>query len=228
MPGAAALTAAGALRGGAGYVRLLADGHAGGIPSAIVQSGSDARAILRDSRVGALAIGPGLGKGEKEGDLLALALASNLPLVLDADALTRIAELGPAALHVAAATPILTPHAGEFARLFEDRSGSKIEQARRAAEQSRSVIVYKGPDTIVAAPDGRAGVAAAASGWLATAGTGDVLTGVIAAMRAWGLDAYEAACAGVWLHGRAAALAGDGLIADDLLDHLPAAFVECL
>ena len=127
--------------------------------------------------MGALAIGPGLGRGDKEGDLLALALASNLPLVLDADALTRIAE------------------PGEFARLFEDRSGSKIEQARRAAEQSRSVIVYKGPDTIVAAPDGRAGVAAAASGWLATAGTGDVLTGVIAAMRAWGLDAYEAACA---------------------------------
>jgi hydroxyethylthiazole kinase-like uncharacterized protein yjeF len=228
MPGAAALTAAGALRGGAGYVRLLAGRHVDGIPSAIVQSGSDLRAILRDSRVGALAIGPGLGKGGKEGDLLALALASNLPLVLDADALTRIAEIGPAALHVAAATPILTPHAGEFARLFEDRTGSKIEQARRAAGESRSVIVYKGPDTIVAAPDGRAGVAAAASGRLATAGTGDVLTGVIAAMRAWGLDAYEAACAGVWLHGRAAALAGDGLIADDLLDHLPAAFAECL
>jgi hydroxyethylthiazole kinase-like uncharacterized protein yjeF len=228
MPGAAALTAAGALRGGAGYVRLSAGRHVSGIPNAIVQGGSDARALLSDSRVGALAIGPGLGKGDKEGDLLAMALASAVPLVLDADALTRIAKLGVSALHRAAATPILTPHAGEFARLFEDRSGSKIEQARRAARESRSVIVYKGPDTVIAAPDGRAAIAAAASGWLATAGTGDVLTGVIAAMRAWGLDAYEAACAGVWLHGRAAALAGRGLIADDLLDHLPAAFADCL
>jgi ADP-dependent NAD(P)H-hydrate dehydratase / NAD(P)H-hydrate epimerase len=228
MPGAAALTAAGALRGGAGYVRLIADRHLAGIPSAIVQSGSDARALLRDSRVGALAIGPGLGKGEKEGDVLAMALASGLPLVLDADALNRIAEIGPKALHAAATTPILTPHAGEFAKLFADRSGSKVEQARRAAAEARSVIVYKGPDTVVAAPDGRAAIAAAASNWLATAGTGDVLTGVIAAMRAWGLDAFDSACAGVWLHGRAAAFAGRGLIADDLLDHLPAAFADCL
>ena len=228
MPGAAALTAAGALRGGAGYVRLIADRHVSGIPSAIVQSGSDARSLLRDSRVGALAIGPGLGKGEKEGELLPTALGSGLPLVLDADALTRIAEIGLAALHAAGTTTILTPHAGEFAKLFADRGGSKIEQARRAAAEAKSVIVYKGPDTVVAAPDGRAAIAAAASNWLATAGTGDVLTGVIAAMRAWGLDSFDAACAGVWLHGRAAALAGRGLIADDLLDHLPAAFAECL
>ena len=228
MPGAAALTAAGALRGGAGYVRLLAGEHVAGIPSAIVQSRSHARMFLDDSRIGAIAVGPGLGKGEKEGDLLAMALASSVPLVLDADALTRIAQIGPQALHVAASTPILTPHAGEFARLFADRSGSKIDQARRAAAEARSVIAYKGPDTVVAAPDGRAAIAAGSSNWLATAGTGDVLTGVIAAMRAWGLDAFEAACAGVWLHGRAASLAGRGLIADDLLDHLPTAFAECL
>ena len=228
MPGAAALTAAGALRGGAGYVRLLADQFVSGIPSAIVQSGSHARTLLDDSRIGAIAVGPGLGKGEKEGDLLGMALASNAPLVLDADALTRIAEIGLSALHVASTTPILTPHAGEFAKLFADRSGSKVDQARRAAAESKSVIVYKGPDTVVAAPDGRAAIAAASSSWLATAGTGDVLTGVVAAMRAWGLDAYEAACAGVWVHGRAAALAGRGLIADDLLDHLPAAFADCL
>jgi hydroxyethylthiazole kinase-like uncharacterized protein yjeF len=228
MPGAAALTAAGALRGGAGYVRLLAGQHVSGIPSAIVQSPSDARMFLDDSRIGAIAVGPGLGKGEKEGDLLAMALASNAPLVLDADALSRIAAIGPESLHVAATIPILTPHAGEFAKLFADRSGSKLEQARRAAAEARSVIVYKGPDTVVAAPDGRAAIAAADSNWLATAGTGDVLTGVIAAMRAWGLDAFEAACAGVWLHGRAAELAGRGLIADDLLDHLPVAFADCL
>ena len=97
-----------------------------------------------------------------------------------------------------------------------------------AAHAAQAVIVYKGPDTVVAAPDGRAAIAPSASHWLATAGTGDVLAGVIAAMRAAGLDAFEAACSGVWLHGRAAALAGPGLIADDLLDHLPQARAECL
>jgi hydroxyethylthiazole kinase-like uncharacterized protein yjeF len=177
--------------------------------------------------VGALAIGPGLGNAEAAGDLLAMALESKLPLVLDADALTRMAQLGLASLHVAATTPILTPHAGEFARLFEDSGGSKVDRARRAAAEARSVIVYKGPDTVVAAPDGRAAIASP-SNWLATAGTGDVLTGVIAAMRARGMDAFEAACAGVWIHGRSAGLAGKGLIADDLLEHLPAALADCL
>jgi ADP-dependent NAD(P)H-hydrate dehydratase / NAD(P)H-hydrate epimerase len=228
MPGAAALAAAAALRGGAGYVRLAADEIVSGVPSAVVQSSGNAEALLGDSRIGALAIGPGLGKGEKARGLLAAALGSSAPLVLDADALTLIAEQGPGSLRQVSQIPILTPHGGEFARLFADRSGSKIEQARRAAAEAHAVIVYKGPDTVVAAPDGRAAIAPSASHWLATAGTGDVLTGAIAAMRAWGLDAFEAACAGVWLQARAAELAGPGLIADDLLDHLPAAFADCL
>jgi hydroxyethylthiazole kinase-like uncharacterized protein yjeF len=227
MPGAAALTAAAALRGGAGYVRLLADEIVPGLPSAVVRSRGDPRALLEDPRIGALAVGPGLGKGEKGRALLAAALGASMPLVLDADALTLIAERGPAALRGIATTPILTPHAGEFARLFQDRSGSKVEQARRAAAEAHAIIVYKGADTVVAAPDGRAAIATG-SNWLATAGTGDVLTGAIAAMRAWGLDAFEAACAGVWLHGRAAELAGKALVADDLVDHLPAAFADCL
>jgi ADP-dependent NAD(P)H-hydrate dehydratase / NAD(P)H-hydrate epimerase len=223
MPGAGALTATGALRGGAGYVRLLGD-KAGGVPQAVVQGG-EASLHLEDSRIGAVAIGPGLGRGEEGKRRLALVLSANHPLVLDADALTLLAEGGlPHPMHI----PILTPHAGEFARLVEDRSGSKVDQARRAAEQRHAVIVYKGPDTVVAAPDGRAAIASSAPTWLATAGTGDVLAGVVAAMRVSGLDPFEAACAGVWLHGRAAALAGPALIADDLLDHLPAAFAECL
>jgi NAD(P)H-hydrate repair Nnr-like enzyme with NAD(P)H-hydrate dehydratase domain len=131
-------------------------------------------------------------------------------------------------LHEAAAVPVLTPHAGEFARLFPDLQGSKVERSLAAAARARAVVVHKGPDTVVAAPDGRAAIAGAPSGWLATAGTGDVLTGVVAAMRARGLDAFEAACAGVWLHGRAASLAGPGLIADDLLDRLPAALASCI
>jgi NAD(P)H-hydrate repair Nnr-like enzyme with NAD(P)H-hydrate dehydratase domain len=124
--------------------------------------------------------------------------------------------------------PILTPHEGEFTKLFGALPGSRIDRARAAAERSRAVVVLKGPDTVVAAPDGRAAIAAPAPGWLATAGTGDVLAGLIAANRARGLDPFDAACAGVWLHGYAARLAGAGLIADDLIAHLPRALEACL
>jgi hydroxyethylthiazole kinase-like uncharacterized protein yjeF len=228
MPGAAALTAAAALRGGAGYVRLVGEGVTPGLPNAVVQSDAGAEAVLADSRIGAVALGPGLGRGEQARALLHRALAADVPLVLDADALTLAADEGPLLFRRALHQPILTPHAGEFARLFADRGGSKVEQARRAAGASGAVVVYKGPDTVVAAPDGRAALASSSSHWLATAGTGDVLTGIVAAMRAFGLEAFEAACAGVWLHGRAAERAGPGLIADDLLVHLPGALSECL
>jgi len=226
MPGASALTAAAALRAGAGYVRLLGRQWVGGIPNAIVQDRGDPDQHLADPRLGALAVGPGLGRDADAKRLLDAALRSLCPLVLDADALTLMAG-APERLADLPHVPILTPHAGEFVRLFGAPGGSKLDQARKAAEVSRSVIVYKGADTLVAAPNGRAGLAPATSHWLATAGTGDVLTGIIAAMRARGLDAFEAACAGVWLHGRAAGRAGPGLIADDLLDHLPAAVADC-
>ncbi|HEX6376669.1 MAG TPA: NAD(P)H-hydrate dehydratase [Allosphingosinicella sp.] len=225
MPGAAALAADAALRGGAGYVRLIARAPVAGTARAVVQGGGVE--ILEDGRVGAVAAGPGLGTGEAEADLLDLVIAAGLPAVLDADALTLLAKAGLDRLHRATSLPILTPHAGEFARLFPDIPGSKVDQARTAAAQARAVIVCKGADTVIAAPDGRAAIAAPPA-WLATAGTGDVLTGLIAAMRARGLDAFEAACAGVWLQGRAAELAGPGLVADDLLTCLPAALVECL
>jgi hydroxyethylthiazole kinase-like uncharacterized protein yjeF len=226
MPGAAALTAAGALRGGAGYVRLAGEAAAA-TPYAVVRGGEPVTA-LADPRVGAIAVGPGLGRDVRAQRLLDAVLAAEAPLVLDADALVIPGEEGPAFFRRVRQMPILTPHDGEFARLFGDGRGSKVEQARRAAGAAGAVIVYKGPDTVVACPDGRAAIASSAGHWLATAGTGDVLTGVVAAMRARGLQAFEAACAGVWLHGRAAELAGPGLIADDLLDHLPAALAECL
>lgn len=222
MPGAAALTAAGALRGGAGYVRLFAPGIVSGLPSAIVQN--PGKRYEPDSRMGAVVVGPGLGLGPAGEEILACARAGGVPLVLDADALTLISRSGARGLSGA----ILTPHEGEFRRLFPDLRGSKVERARQAAAECGAVIVYKGPDTVVAAPDGRAAIAPPASHWLATAGTGDVLTGVVAAMRAWGLDPFEAACAGVWLHGRAAEAAGPAMIADDLLGRLPAAFADCL
>lgn len=212
MPGASALAATAALRAGAGVVRLQAREFVPGVPAAVIQRPGDPLDRLDDARMGALLIGPGL-VDEK---LLAAALGSRRPLVLDAGALTLLAA-GPMPRFEDA---ILTPHEGEFRRLFGERAGSKVERARSAASETGNVIVYKGPDTVVAAPDGRAAIAAGASNWLATAGTGDVLAGIIAAMRARGLDGFEAACAGVWLHRRAAERAGPGLIADDLLDCL--------
>jgi len=223
MPGASALTAAAAARAGAGYVRLTNAEHVPGVPHAVVQG----QAAADDPRIGATAVGPGLGLGAEGLALLDQALNACHPLVLDADAITLLGRSRRSDLRHLRHTPILTPHAGEFVRLFSSDGASKLEQARSAAAESGAVIVFKGSDTIVAAPDGRAAIAPPASHWLASAGTGDVLTGIIAAMRARGMDAFEAACAGVWLHGRAAALAGPVLIADDLLAHLPAAVAEC-
>ena len=212
MPGAIALAATAAARTGAGFVRIDGDQIIANVPAAIVQG---LHGGLDDRRIGALLVGPGLGKDN--GGLLDRALASGRPLVLDADALvgdperfTRLAD--PA---------ILTPHEGEFIRLFGKLVGSKVDQALEAARISGCVLVYKGPDTLVASPDGRAGFAPPSPIWLASAGTGDVLAGMVAAMRARGLPPYEAACAAVWLHGRAAEAAGPGMIADDLAAAIP-------
>ncbi|HST37262.1 MAG TPA: NAD(P)H-hydrate dehydratase [Allosphingosinicella sp.] len=220
LPGAGVLAAAGALRGGAGAVRLHAKAFVPGAPAAVIQNPGDPLARLDDKRIGAVLIGPGLVAGR---DLLDAVLGSGRPLVLDAGALGLLAGKVPRF-----ADAILTPHEGEFRRLFGKGEGSKVERARSAAARTGAVLVYKGADTVVAAPDGRAAIHAAPSHWLATGGTGDVLAGVIAALRASGMAAFEAASAAVWLHGRAGALAGPALIADDLPDHLPAAIAECL
>jgi hydroxyethylthiazole kinase-like uncharacterized protein yjeF len=193
------------------------------VPHAVVQTAGQSLELLQDARIGAVAIGPGLGRGKWAQALLGQALGCGRPLVLDADALflvnaRRVKALGDA--------PILTPHAGEFERLFGRREGSKVDEARRASAEAGAVIVYKGADTVIAAPDGRAAIAPPAPAWLASAGTGDVLTGIVAAMRARGMDAFDAACAGVWLHGEAARRAGAGMIADDLIAALPAALAS--
>jgi hydroxyethylthiazole kinase-like uncharacterized protein yjeF len=154
--------------------------------------------------------------------ILTLALTSKAPKVLDADAITHLGE--PERLKGQDA--IITPHEGEFEKLFGKIEGSKAERALEAAKRSGAVVVFKGPDTLVASPDGRLGFAPPAPAWLATAGTGDVLAGMIAALRARGLEAFEAASAAVWLHGRAAELAGPGMIADDLADAIPRALAE--
>ncbi|MBV9528690.1 ADP/ATP-dependent (S)-NAD(P)H-hydrate dehydratase, partial [Sphingomonas sp.] len=144
---------------------------------------------------------------------------SRAPKVIDADGLGHLGE--PERLRGQDA--IVTPHEGEFKTLFGDLPGSKPERALAAASISGAAVVYKGPDTLVASPDGRLGFASPAPSWLASAGTGDVLAGMIAAMRARGLPAFEAASAGVWLHGRAAEIAGPAMIADDLVEAIPKA-----
>ena len=206
MPGAIALAAKAAARAGAGYVRVSTSKPIDGLPSAIVQMDS---APVNDERIGCLLVGPGLGDIPQ---VLTLALTSKAPKVIDADAIGLLGE--PERLKGQDA--IVTPHEGEFHKLFGELPGSKPARALEAARRSGAIVVYKGPDTLVAAPDGRLGFAPPAPAWLASAGTGDVLAGVIAAMRARGLPSFEAACAGVWLHGRAAGIAGPGLIADDL------------
>ena len=152
------------------------------------------------------------------------ALATGRSLVLDADGLTVFA--GEAALLAEArrGTLVVTPHEGEFARLFPDLSGGRLERAREAARRLGAVVLLKGSDTVIAAPDGRAAINGSAPPALAVAGTGDVLAGLVGGLLAQGLPAFEAAALAAWLHGRLAAGAGRGLIADDLPDRLPALY----
>ncbi|MFL6752639.1 MAG: NAD(P)H-hydrate dehydratase [Sphingomicrobium sp.] len=214
MPGAIALAATAAARGGAGYVRIESESEVRNVPAAVVQGqGGDAS----DPRIGAVLIGPGLGRDG--GERLAKALECGRPLVIDGDAIGLVGN--PARLNGLDA--IVTPHEGEFRRLFGEIDGAKPERALEAARRSGCVIVYKGEDTLVASPDGRLAFRSPAPAWLASAGTGDVLAGLAAALRARGLPAFEAASAAVWLHSRAAELAGPQMIADDLAAAIPQA-----
>ena len=227
MAGASRLAARAALHGGAGYVILAAPEPATGGPDAIVQrtiEGRDALAeLLTDPRIGAVVIGPGLGRDEAAMDLLEAAIGCERDLVIDGDALSLLGDTAAERLRTRKAATLLTPHAGEFARMF-DAAGSKIEAALAAARNSGATVIYKGADTVIAWADGKAVAASAASSWLSTAGTGDVLAGLVAARHAAGGSADEA----VWLHGRAARLAGPAFAADDLIARVPVAMGECL
>ncbi len=210
MPGAAALAASAVLRAGGGYA-ILSGATSVPFSAIIAERGENFAERLLDERLGAVVIGPGYPPGDALDRDVAAALKSGKPLVLDAAAIpSALPRLGDA-------PAILTPHAGEFARAFPGLEGSKIEQARAAARRSGAVLVYKGADTIIAAPDGRIVAAWPGSPWLATAGTGDVLAGACGAMLARGGDAFDAAVAAVSWHISRARAIGPGLIADDLV-----------
>lgn len=223
MPGAARLAANAAAHAGAGYVLLLGAGG-GGLPDAVVTRPADALAeVVADRRLGALLVGPGLGADGAAP--LAAALAAAAPLVLDGDALRQVT---PQAVAGRAAPTILTPHDGEFAALFGALPGSKIDRVRAAAARADAVVIAKGADTVIAAPDGTVRIAGGASPWLSTAGTGDVLAGIVAAQLARGLAPLAAAEAAVWLHGEAARRADPAFVADALVARLPAALGAAL
>jgi NAD(P)H-hydrate epimerase len=228
--GAARLAARAAARIGAGLTTLVAPApawpvYAAALTSVIVQpmrGPDDFRGFLADARRNAIVIGPGAGATATTRQRALDALATRRGVVLDADAITVFADR-PDTLFAAIDGPtVLTPHEGEFARIF-DAKGDKLARARAAAALSRAVVLLKGADTVVAAPDGRAVINANAPPELATGGTGDVLAGLVVGLLAQGLDPFRAAASAVWLHGEAAAAFGPGLLAEDLVEALPAA-----
>jgi len=236
--GAARLAARGALRAGAGLCTIASP------PNAVLENAAASLAImvrsvdgagalmqfLSDERRNAVVLGPGGGVGAPMREMVLAALKAPPAVVLDADALTSFAD-NPSILFeaIAGRHVVLTPHEGEFARLFNKtgrlpETGSKLERARAAARASGAVVLLKGADTVVAAPDGQATITENAPPWLATAGAGDVLAGFIAGLMAQGMPAFAAASAAAWLQGEAAQEVGPGLISEDIPEALPAVY----
>jgi hydroxyethylthiazole kinase-like uncharacterized protein yjeF len=235
--GAARLAARAALRAGAGLVTIASPREALPVNAAAslavmvrpVDGADELSVLLSDSRRNAVVLGPGGGVGLAMQELVHKALAGDRAVVLDADALTSFAEQPEAllaAIKKRSAVTLLTPHEGEFSRLFVigHAGSSKLERARQAAEMSGAIVLLKGADTVVASPGGRAAISANAPPWLASAGSGDVLAGFAAGLLAQGMPGFEAAAAAVWLHGEAGTQAGPGLIAEDLPEALPGVY----
>ena len=236
MPGASALAARAAARAGAGMVTVgwFAEDEAAvrpffdaRLPAAILRRNlgetTDLAPFCRERKVRAILAGQGFGRGAGRRGKLAEIARLPFACILDADAIfpdvsTMDGQSGPSDAGI-----VLTPHAGEFERIAGagDEGASKVERTRRAAAESGGTIVHKGYDTVIAAPDGRAAIGANALPGLASAGTGDVLAGIVAGLRAQGMPPYEAACAAAWCHAESARLCGPGLLADDLPDRLP-------
>lgn len=229
--GAARLAAGAALRAGAGLVTMASPkeamaenaAHLTAVMLREVGSASELQAIVGDPRFNCVALGPGMKPDRETRQKVLAAHSTDRKTVLDAGAISAFEDV-PFELFDAirknAEETVLTPHAGEFSKLFsgEIRAGSKVDQARAAAEMSGATVILKGADTVVASPDGRASISDRAPPWLATAGSGDVLTGIVAGLLAQGMPAYEASNAAVWLHSDAANRIGPGMISSDL-DH---------
>lgn len=215
MQGATLLASQAAMRAGAGYVRLMSDTKVAEAPAGLVIDSRPLEISLSDPRIAAILVGPGLGRGDSSKERLRAALAAGVPTILDADALVLLTpEMLPEQPQILA-----TPHDGEldqlcqsFAIVASDRQG----KAQALAKRSGMTILAKGPDSLVATPDGRLALASSATSWLSTAGTGDVLAGIATSRIATGSDPFDAACEAVWLHGEAARLLGAAFTADDL------------
>ncbi len=232
--GASILAGRAALRVGAGLLSFACGRDAfpilvGAVPSAmtrVLEAEPEFETLLSDRRVNAVLIGPGAGVGPETRARALAALRQGKKVVLDADALTALTPEAGALTLQSKGDLVLTPHEGEFSRLFSDLTGDKLSRARAAAARCGATLLLKGADTVVAAPDGRALVNANAPPWLATAGSGDVLAGLILGLLAQGMPGFEAAAAAAWIHGRAGTLCGPGLLAEDLPGQVPKVVVE--
>jgi ADP-dependent NAD(P)H-hydrate dehydratase / NAD(P)H-hydrate epimerase len=244
--GAARLAALAAARAGAGATTVLSPGSAMQVNAAHltaimlrrIDGVDDLNLFSQERKPSSYVVGPGFGVGQLVREFVLSILrereTSCRGLVVDADAITSFAKEPEALFEAAKAdgapSVVMTPHVGEFRRIFPDLAegdtGSKLEAARAAADRANAVIVYKGPDSVIAAPDGRARINSNGTPFLATAGSGDVLGGIVAGLMAQGMPAFDAACAGVWIHAEAGQRFGPGLIADDLPSLLPAVMAD--
>jgi NAD(P)H-hydrate epimerase len=231
--GAARLAARGALRIGAGLVSVASPlesvlVNAAALTAIMVKPFSGASGLsdlLKDKRFNSVIVGPGCGVGAGTRDLVAAVLATEAAAVVDADALTSFADNPNELFRLLREPCVLTPHEGEFERIFPGllkRSPTRIGAARAAAAHAKCTVLLKGPDTAIASADGRVAITSNAPPALATAGSGDVLSGFVGGLMAQGFDSYNAAAASAWLHGEAASRFGPGLIAEDLPEVLPA------
>jgi hydroxyethylthiazole kinase-like uncharacterized protein yjeF len=227
MPGAAMLAAQAAMHGGAGYVKLLAADTLPNAPAALVIDRRGLRDALDDRRFTALLVGPGLGRDDAARDRLSAALERALPTVIDADALHLLDD--DLLEGVDAGRLLVTPHEGELAALcdsFGVKAEGKVARAQSLAGVTGLTVLAKGPDNVLASPDGRLGFFPPTSSWLSTAGTGDVLAGIAASRLATRSAPWNAASEAVWLHGAAARIAGPAFTADDLVRAIPSAYAS--